>query len=120
MQAVAEAKLGAVLGKNPDEARPLLAESRRSGRSSRAIRLNLEAAEALSRAALAGDGDALASVLAGLDTARSVAGELAADPKRRRTLVLLRDAVASARETSGPVLAEALRITIGFNSRDGD
>jgi hypothetical protein len=34
--------------------------------------------------------------------------------------VLLRDAVASARETSGPVLAEALRITIGFNSRDGD
>jgi len=130
LEAVAETKIEAVLGEGPDEARPLLAEGWRAGRSLRAVQMNLDAAQAFSRAALAGDEEALRSVLAGLDTARSIAGDLAAggaplgdlaaDPKRRGRAVLLRDAVAAARELSGRAFAESLAITIGFNSRDGD
>lgn len=130
LHAIAEAKLGAVLGRNPDGARPLAAEGWRSGRSTRAIRLNLEAAARFSRTALAHDRDALDSVLAGLETPLSVAaelaagsaslGELAADPARRSQVVLLRDAATSARELSGPAFVKALDITLGFNSQDGD
>jgi predicted lipoprotein len=83
-----------------------------------------------SRAALAHDASMMNSVLAALDTPRSIAadlaagraslGDLTADQKQRFKAVLLRDAVLSARGASGPVLAESLGVTIGFNSRDGD
>ncbi|WP_238245213.1 imelysin family protein, partial [Methylobacterium iners] len=130
IEAVEDAKLATVLGKGPDGARPLLAEGWRAGRSLRAIALNLAAAEAFTRAALSHEPERLRAVEAGAATARSVAdglaagsaelGALAADPKGRGRLVLLRDAVASARAVCGPAYAEALGITIGFNSRDGD
>jgi predicted lipoprotein len=130
IEAVEETKIGTVLGKGPDEARPLLAEGWRSGRSLRAIALNLAAAEAFTRAALAHEPERLRAVEAGSATARSVAdglagsgaalGTLAADRRGRARLVLLRDAVASARTLCGPAYAEALGVTIGFNSRDGD
>ncbi len=130
LQAIADAKIGAVLGKDADEARPALAEGWRSGRSLQAIKLNLDAADVFSRAAVAHDAVALRAMHAALETPRAVAADLAAggvslsalanDPKRRFRLVLLRDAVLSARALSGPELADALKVTIGFNSRDGD
>lgn len=130
LEAVQDAKIGAVLGRNLDEARPLLAEGWRSDRSLRAIRINLKTAERFTQAALAQDPERLRAVSAVLTTARAIAqeleaegtslGQLAADPQRRSRLVLLRDAVGSARELSGPALAEALGVTVGFNSRDGD
>ncbi|WP_407518780.1 imelysin family protein [Methylobacterium oryzisoli] len=130
LEAIAEAKIGAVLGRSADEARPLAAEGWRAGRSLRAIRVNLDAADAFTRTALAQDPEALASVLAGLDTPRAVAGRLAAgpdslgdlagDPRQRVRVLLLRDAVRSARAVSEPVLSEVLGVTVGFNSRDGD
>ncbi|NNM73402.1 imelysin family protein [Enterovirga aerilata] len=130
LEVIQDAKINAVIGRDSDEARPLLAEGWRSGRSLRAISIGLEEQEAFARAALAHDPDQLQSVVAGLATARSLAGELAAKPASigavaadasgRMRLVLLRDAVASAREVAGPALSESLDITIGFNSQDGD
>ncbi|MBY0299500.1 MAG: imelysin family protein [Methylobacterium sp.] len=130
LEAIADAKIGTVLGRSADEARPLAAEGWRAGRSLRAIRVNLDAADAFTRTALAQDAAALASVLAGLDTPRAVAGRLAAgtaslgdlagDPQQRVRVLLLRDAVRSASAVSEPVLSEALGVTVGFNSRDGD
>lgn len=130
LDAIADGKVGAVLGKGTEEARPGLAEGWRSGRSLRTIRLNIEAAIAFSRAALADDAEALRTVLPALDTPLSVAsdleksgrplGALAADGKTRPQVILLRDALLSARTVSGPALSEALAVTVGFNSADGD
>ena len=130
LEVIQDAKINTVLSKDPDETRPLLAEGWRSGRSLRAIRINLEAAEAFIRAALAHDDERLPGAVAGFATARSLAdglagqslpiGQLAADRAGRMRLVLLRDAVGSAREVSGPALSEGLDVTIGFNSQDGD
>jgi predicted lipoprotein len=120
-------KLGAVMGKNPDDVHASLAEGWRSGRSMRAIAVNLEAAEAMATALLDRNDDANASLFYGLRTARDAAAALppdigagAEDPRRRRNLVFLRDAVHSLREVAGFTLPASLGITMGFNSRDGD
>ncbi len=120
-------KLGAVMGKKPDDVHATLAEGWRSGRSMRAIAVNLEAADAMARALLDPDDDANASLFYGLRTARAAAAVLPADigagaedQKSRRSLVFLRDAVHSLREVAGFTLPAALGITLGFNSRDGD
>ncbi|MBM6593337.1 imelysin family protein [Microvirga pudoricolor] len=120
-------KLGAVMGKSADEAKPTLAEGWRSGRSMQAIRVNLEAAEALARQMLDPGDSNNSSLFYGLESARSIAANLpddigasAENPKRRRQLILLRDAVHSLRETAAATLPAALGITMGFNSRDGD
>ncbi|QFU16757.1 imelysin family protein [Microvirga thermotolerans] len=124
---IEDRKLGAAMGDGIDGVRPTLAEGWRSGRSARAIAVNLEAAEALGRILVdpaTDEGNALAVALR---TARGMAetapgdiGAAAADPKRRPALVLLRDAVHSLRETAQASVPEALGITLGFNSRDGD
>lgn len=120
-------KLGAVMGDGIDHVRPTLAEGWRSGRSMRAISANLEAAEALGRILVDPASDEGVSLGYALRTARGMAesapsdiGSAAADPKERRNLVLLRDAVHSLRETAEASVPAALGISLGFNSRDGD
>jgi predicted lipoprotein len=120
-------KLGAVMGDGIDHVRPTLAEGWRSGRSMRAIGVNLEAAEALGRILVDPSSDEGVSLGYAQRTARGMAegapsdiGKAAADPKERRNLVLLRDAVHSLRETAEASIPAALGISLGFNSRDGD
>lgn len=120
-------KIGAVMGKTLDDARPPLAEGWRSGRAMRAIAVNLDAAEALARILLDDTKDENASLFFAFEAARDLAqglpadlGAMAADPKRRRDLVLLHDAVHSLRELVGATLPPALGVSVGFNSRDGD
>ncbi|MBV9077810.1 MAG: imelysin family protein, partial [Methylobacteriaceae bacterium] len=129
LEFIADAKLGAPMGKSDAEgARPTLAEGWRSGRSLRAIRLELDGIAALARPLIDPATDEGSSAAAGLATARSVAadlgdaslGDLAADPDRRASLLLLRNAVLGARELLGPALVQTLDVTIGFNSQDGD
>lgn len=120
-------KLGAVMGDGIDSVRPTLAEGWRSSRSMRAIALNLEAAAALGKLLVNPSSDEGSSLGYALRTARGMAesapsdiGKAAADPKERRNLVLLRDAVHSLRETAEASVPAALGISLGFNSRDGD
>ncbi|MBZ6078754.1 imelysin family protein [Microvirga puerhi] len=124
---VDDQKLGAVMGDSVDNVKPTLAESWRSGRSMRAIAINLEAAEALGRILVDPSTDEGNSLGYALRTARGMAetapadiGKAAADPKERRNLILLRDAVHSLRETAQNAVTTALGISLGFNSRDGD
>ena len=125
LEIIYDKKLAAVMGKMPDGVRATLAEGWRSGRSMRAIAINLESNAALSKILLDQTRDK--SLLDALETARSLAGtlpsdigKLAADPKQRPRLVLLRDAVRSARDLAELSLPTALGVIIGFNSRDGD
>jgi predicted lipoprotein len=128
LEVVEDFKLVAPLGHSVDASRPMLAEMWRSGRATRAIRVNLEGAGALSKALLGSTpGDEGQGALDVLDNAASIAantpenlGEAVADPRRRRQVVLLRDAVSSARTVVTSNLPAALSITTGFNSLDGD
>ncbi|WP_210496038.1 imelysin family protein [Microvirga antarctica] len=127
LEIIYDKKLSAVLGKTQAEVRPTLAEGWRSGLSMRAIIINLEAIAALTRALAPPPSGAGASVGAALETAHHVAatlppdiGRTAADPKQRPRLILLRDAVRSARDLAELSLPDALGVIIGFNSRDGD
>ncbi|WP_157961287.1 imelysin family protein [Microvirga flavescens] len=121
-------KLGAPMGKKPDDAKPLLAEGWRSQRSLRAILINLDAAEAMGKLLVDPNSDEGSSLFYALRTARAMTqglgqaniGTLSADPKTRGRIVLLRDAVHSLREIAGNTIPTALGVTIGFNSRDGD
>jgi predicted lipoprotein len=126
LEIILDKKLAAVMGKRMEETRPTLAEGWRSGRSMRAIALNLESDAALT-VILFGSDKRGESLLDALRTAQRLAeglppdiGKLAADPKQRSRLVLLRDAVRSARDLAEMTLPDALGVTIGFNSRDGD
>ncbi|MGO4706923.1 imelysin family protein [Microvirga sp. 2MCAF38] len=121
-------KLGVPMGKKPDDARPMLAEGWRSNRSMRAIAVNLEAGEAMGKLLVDPNTDEGASLLYALRTPRTMAatlgqidiGKIAADPKTRAQIVLLRDAIHSLREVAGNTVPSALGVTIGFSSRDGD
>ncbi|MCB5173599.1 imelysin family protein [Microvirga lenta] len=128
LQVVEELKLGGPLGRGIDAARPSLAEMWRSGRAARTIRLNLEAARALAAALLGpqadGEGRTVVDTIGGASLIAEGTpedlGEAAADPARRSRVVLLRDAVASARAVTAAALPPILDITTGFNSLDGD
>lgn len=123
-QLVGDHKLGAVMGREPGEARVALAEGRRSRRSTRAIVLNLESAHSLTRIVLDADDDpVLDSLDLALRLARNLPPEfavLADDPKQRTRLVLLRDTVWGAQQRAEATIPSALGITLGFNSLDGD
>lgn len=120
-------KLGAVMGKDIDDVHPTLAEDWRSRRSMRAITVNLEAADAMAHLLMDSSRDEYASVFYALRTARAMAENgpadlvsASADPKERRNLFLLRDAVHSLREVAAVAVPAGLGVTMGFNSLDGD
>ena len=124
-QTLIDAKL-APLGRSVEAARPDALQGRRAGLERDALLAPLDGLERLVAAFVDGREEG-AVVVATLDTARSIAGglperlgPLLADPRRRSQVVLLRDALKSARETAVTDLPALVGITVGFNSRDGD
>lgn len=133
---VADAKLRPVVGDSLQAARPHLAESRSSGRSTRNAVGNLEALQALylgedgpGLGALAGAADAKLDRLLRkafrltLETARSIEGPLenaATDPATRVKAEKLTTRVRALRQIVRDRLAPALGFPVGFNALDGD
>ncbi|MCG7391631.1 imelysin family protein [Microvirga sp. ACRRW] len=128
LEVVEDFKLVGPLGPSIDATRPTTAEMWRSGRSTRAIHLNLEAAGALTRALLGPNpGDEGQGALDAIESAASISEnapedlrKAVADPRGRTKIILLRDAVSSARTIATAGLPPSLEITTGFNSLDGD
>jgi predicted lipoprotein len=129
LETIKDAKIGMVLGKGgADAARPELAEGWRSGRSLRAIALDIDSVAACIRLLLADRPDAAPWLAAAGETARRLTAEIApatlgdaaADPGRRFKVILLRDAIETWRLVAMDPIAQQLGVTIGFNSSDGD
>ena len=123
-----DVKLLAVMGASADVARPRVAESWRSGRSQRNLKLNLEAAQAMTKvwaetvpAAHRTKIDTLyAAALKAMDAAPADLGEAAADPTRRALVETARAGIKAVQVDIAAVLPADLGITLGFNSLDGD
>lgn len=121
---IRDAKLRAVLGRDAGSARPLLAEGWRSGRSKRALTLNLEALVDVSKIILADkEGDTTSTIATAASFAENLPedfGKAVVDAKERQQFFLLLDAIAAARDKALDEIPALLGITVGFNSRDGD
>ena len=122
---IKDRKIEPVLGADRGSARSRLAEAWRSGRSLRAMEINLEVLAAVAAIALeAGPEDASLPYTAStaLRIAQSLSGDLGAIAAgaARGDLVLLRDAVNAAEDRAIAEIPAALGVTIGFNSLDGD
>ena len=129
VELVADHKLAKPLGDSLEKARPLLAESWRSGTSLDNIEANLAAGLSLYEALAPGVADAqldaelrkrFASTLA---AAQAVEGELAAavaDPSQREKVELLRREAAALKAALASRLSAALDLPLGFNALDGD
>ena len=116
----------AALGRTAAAARPEALEGRRAGAEREALLAPLEGMADLVAVLVDGREEG-ATVVATLDTARSVAaglpariGPLLADPRERSRVVLLRDALRSAQDAAIADLPALVGTTVGFNSRDGD
>ena len=123
---IKDKKLDPAMGKDPADTRPKMAEGWRSGRSLRAIQLNLQATGAILRILADGMPKKDSTALRNNDTALRVAkrlsgdlGTLAAGPQRR-DLILLRDAADAAGKRAFEEVPLVLGVTVGFNSLDGD
>ena len=126
LERVGDLKIKRVVGSSADSVRPQAAEGWRSGRSLRAVAINLETAETVVRLLLAGTSQWSGPVGA-IEKARSLAKRIdgniwakAAEPKTRLDVLKLLDAVAAARKQSMDEVPAALGIAVGFNSSDGD
>jgi predicted lipoprotein len=127
LEFVRETKLERTIGMKGEAPRPLLAEGWRSGRTFRAIVVNLTAAEDMAKLFLDDKSGGDLTVVAKIRDARMKAevltgnlGEIANDPARRPALLALYDAVTAARDRAVGEVPVALGVTVGFNSRDGD
>lgn len=116
----------APLGKTPETARPDGFEGRRAGLERDALVEPLVGVTAILRGLLA-DRAGGETILLTLETAISIGeplperlGPLLADPRRRASIVLLRDAIRAARDVAASDLPALLGVAVGFNSRDGD
>ena len=126
-QLMRDAKLLAVMGKTIEIAKPRLAEGWRSGRSIRALAHNLATLRDAANIIFAKDSGEISSPSV-LNSAVRIADSLASEnlsalvtsPKQRSDAVLLYDAVTSARDVLNLEIPNALGITVGFNSLDGD
>jgi uncharacterized protein len=126
-QLMRDSKLENVLGKSIENAKPRLAEGWRSGRSIRALSVNLATLKDAA-AIIFSDSTAEVSSPSVLASSARVADSLTPEdlaalvisPKQRSDAVLLLDAVTSARDVSNVEIPDALGITVGFNSLDGD
>lgn len=121
---IRDAKLRAPLGRDIAASRPQLAESWRSGRSKRALTLNLGALLDVSKIIMADKpGDTPAMIATALSFAENLPedfGKALADAKQRPQFYLVLDAIAAARDKAHDEIPAVLGITVGFNSRDGD
>lgn len=121
-----DSRLSPVLATGPAAAKPQAAELWRSGRASRALRIEIEAADALLGALIEG-GQGIDKALAASRETVTIArglpadfGAAAQDASGRRPFVALRDAIREARDEAVKAMPGALGITLGFNSLDGD
>jgi predicted lipoprotein len=126
-QLIRDTKLEAPLGKTIETAKPRLAEGWRSGRSIRAIAINLATLRDAADIIFAKSSDEIASpsvLKSAVKIADSLSSEnlsaLVVSPRQRSDAVLLYDAATSARDVCRLEIPHALGITVGFNSLDGD
>jgi uncharacterized protein len=119
-----DSKLRAMLGKDPVEARPQLAEGWRSKRSKRALLLNLETVLAVSKIIMEGkEGSTPLTISTAMSFAEALPEEFSSavtDSKQRQQFYLVLDALAAARDKAHEEIPAVLGITVGFNSQDGD
>ena len=136
LQLIHDVKLKPVIGASAQQVRPVLAESRLSGRSQRSIVVTLEALQALYLGeGSAGLGDLTAIADPKLDrlmrkafrltlvTARSIGRPVekaAADPSLRPQAEKLATQVQALKQIVRDRLAPALGLAVGFNALDGD
>ena len=136
LQLIHDVNLKPIIGESAAAARPVLAESRLSGRSQRNIVVTLEALQALYLGTgSAGLGDLTAVADPKLDrlmrkafrltlaTAQSIDGPIekaAAEPGLRPPLEKLAKQVRAIRQFVRERLAPALGLAVGFNALDGD
>lgn len=132
-------KIGPAVGKSADEARPRLAENWRSQRAMRNVAANLTAVLAIVENGqsigfadvlrdTAGEPDLAADLVGSLEDAlaiaRSLAGrpmaELVVEGEGRDALMEMATAIDVARELWARDVGEAMILSIGFNSLDGD
>ena len=119
-----DSKLRPVLGKDPAQARPALAEGWRSKRSRRALTLNLETVLDVAKLIMADkEGDTPQTIATALSFAEGLPEEFGpamSDIKQRQQFYLVLDALAAARDKAHDEIPALLGITVGFNSQDGD
>ncbi|WP_018390536.1 imelysin family protein [Ancylobacter sp. FA202] len=127
-QRVVDQRLLVVLGKSADEAKPLLADRRRSGLSKETIVAIVTSAGALAQALSAGlDPKDRASLAATLQVAEATAqglpediGAAATTPEGRKILQAAVAAFKAAQAGIAKPLAAGLGVPLGFNALDGD
>jgi len=127
-QRVVDQRLLVVLGKSLDDAKPALADRRRSGRSKATILAVVASAGALTERLAAGlDAKAQGIVdKAGRDALAAVGrlpddiGAAAAEPKGRKVIDAAVVALKAAQRTVADPLASGLGVPLGFNALDGD
>ena len=123
-----DVKLLPVLGANTAAAKPKSAEAWRSARSQRDLKLNLAAAQGMTKALADVTTPAHRAKIDGLLTNAAKAidampadlGEAAADPKRRGRVDAARVAIKAAQTEIAKTLPGDVGVTLGFNSLDGD
>ncbi len=123
-----DVKLLPVMGANSDVAKPALAEAWRSRRSQRDLKLNLEAAHAMTKifaepipASHKPKIEALyAAATKATDAVPADLGEAAADKTRRPRVEAARAAIKAVQVELAKMVPADLGITLGFNSLDGD
>lgn len=127
-QRVVDQRLLVVLGKTPDEAKPMLADRRRSGLSKQTIVAIIDSAGALATELAKGLDDKGRSSLAKTLEAAQVAaaklpediGEAATTASGRKTLEATVVAFKAAQAGIARPLAAGLGVPLGFNALDGD
>lgn len=123
-----DVKLLPVMGASADAAKPNSAESWRSGRSQRDLKLNLAAAQAMTKPFAETVPTAHRTKIDGLyvaankalDAVPAALGQAAANPAQRPRVEAARAAIKAVQTEIAAVLPADLGITLGFNSLDGD
>lgn len=127
-QRVVDQRLLVVLGKTPDDAKPLLADRRRSGLSRETILAIIASADDLAdRLALGLDAKGRATIektMAGAEAAAKALpediGAAATTPQGRKQLQAAITAFKAAQASVASPLASGLGVPLGFNALDGD